>query len=346
MLVQVTSVMTRRLGVSSEVYGLIEEAVRLQEVAIAHHREPPQVEVGECSADLGAHALAHGLRIGEQREDLVAVCATFQPESDADAPGYNAETMVRRFPNPIHDRHASEFLGGSDARWAPDLLRASLLDQLEDYRAMLPRRALLRQQRLIGAAAAEPPLDDGEATHDPHVYRTVMWSTLRSVTFHERLLLVVLSVHCLGLAIMAFVTVGFGRAAAQLDVLDASLLTAAGENAAFDALLTASANRSGGFGGGDGYGPSFNMTTASATLLEPQTAVLSLCLLWAVFWPTLSVLVAVVEENEELDFGLAWLVQLAILIADAGARFHKLNDTYRFNEYILCQVRTDRPPWP
>ena len=146
--------------------------------------------------------------------------------------GRGVKTLVRCFPNPIRDRRASDFLGSLETKWAPDLLRASLHDTIEDYRAKLPKRALLAAASNGGAnptpSSVSHEAEDATSTHDSHVYRTVMWSTIRSVTLHERLLLVVLSVHCLGLALMAFFTIGLGTAGDQIDVLDADLMQRGG----------------------------------------------------------------------------------------------------------------------
>ena len=328
-LVQVTSVTTRRLGVSSEVMELMKELVHLQEAAHLHMGDIPRgAELGECNIQLGAQNFAQHLEIGEQREDLLAVATTFQHADDslsrqtscsegglseASVVSSVVETMVRRFDTPMKGHRVAEFLGEDHTRWAPDMLKHALLDQREEFSALLPQRQTSAHGRESRAHTRRD---------DDHHLRTVMWSTLRSVTFSEKLLVAILTIHCICLAVTAFVTIGFGSTDAQYGASGAVLESDAEGGSALDA---------------SGAIVTFYLNVTDTHELGQQTVLLSSCLLWAVAWTVVSIGIAIIEENEELDFGLTWLVHLMILLADIGSRFRR-GATYTLQEYVACRV--------
>ena len=118
--------------------------------------------------DAGRH---ERLRLGEQHEDLLGIATSSYMSglgggSSGDTahgphhhgPDAHLHTVVRRFPNAIVDKEPAEFIGGSETTWAPEALRATLLDQREGYLAALSppegRSSLDQQGRRSGGELA------------------------------------------------------------------------------------------------------------------------------------------------------------------------------------------------
>jgi hypothetical protein len=185
-LVTVTSVTTRRVGVSAEVMELVRDVVKLQEACAPHGALLPTSDewTGEAAQRAGDRRLEE-LKLGEQREQLLAVFTTMNEDDSGARALHGSQTVVRRFPEVIEDA-VSEFVGQNDVLWAPEALRSTLLDQKEDY---------LKLQR--GPEGDE--LQERESSHindEARPHRLRGFSVLRicdvvrsrSVTWYEKLL--------------------------------------------------------------------------------------------------------------------------------------------------------------
>ena len=143
------------------------------------------------------------------------------------------------------------------------------------------------------------------------------------MTLYERLLLLALFVQCVGLLVMGFMATAVDVESDQLGslghitpefALALNMTSVVNGSLVVDTeLLLSSMNGTQGT----------QLTWGAA--IGGQKATLSLGLIWAVLCTLISQYYAIVDENEELELVLTWLVHVAILFADLGGRVRKLS---------------------
>ena len=270
---------TRRIGVDQQTLALIQEVAKMQ-------RAYPQAYDPQAELAKQRRLLTNRLALGEQREDLLSVAATFNEDGEVIGGALGA-TMMRRFPTPVTDEKI-EFIGASDDVWAPELLKSTVLDQREDYSNLINEGGLSRESTI---------------THRDE-YRAVIANTLGSITFIERLLIGALLVHCSGLLVMTFMTIAVGNVMERCDgcpsVFESLGPPKDGTTESADPLAY--------------FELEYNVTARES--MRSQSVFISGCLIWAVLSSLLSTAVAILDENEELELALTWFVNLAILLAD------------------------------